>query len=125
NRFRARKVRSTEPIAKSSRCSPATSPPTAATCGHRKFRAPQPKRMPAVRIQMHCHENPRFFERHIAAQRVLHTIRIVILILKQKRRRHLVTQITTNSAADATRWVEYSRYSLPATVEAIFNLGTL
>ena len=34
-------------------------------------------------------------------------------------------QITSNSAADATRWVQYSHYSLPATVEAIFNLGTL
>jgi hypothetical protein len=28
-------------------------------------------------------------------------------------------------AADATRWVQYSHYSLLATVEAIFNLGTL
>jgi hypothetical protein len=35
------------------------------------------------------------------------------------------TQITSNSAADATRWVQYSHYSLLATVEAIFNLGTL
>jgi len=81
--------------------------------------------MPAVRIQMHFHGNRRFFERHIVAQRVLHTIRIVILILKQERRRRLVTQITSNSAADATRWVQYSHYSLLATVEAIFNLGTL
>jgi hypothetical protein len=32
---------------------------------------------------------------------------------------------TSNSAADATRWVQYSHYSLLATVEAIFNLGTL
>ncbi len=39
--------------------------------------------------------------------------------------RRLVTQITSNSAADATRWVQYSHYSLLATVEAIFNLGTL
>jgi len=31
----------------------------------------------------------------------------------------------SNSAADATRWVQYSHYSLLATVEAIFNLGTL
>ena len=36
----------------------------------------------------------------------------------------LITQITSNSAA-ATRWVQYSHYSLRATVEAIFNLGTL
>jgi hypothetical protein len=34
-------------------------------------------------------------------------------------------QITPNSAADATRWAQYSHYSLLATVEAIFNLGTL
>ena len=81
--------------------------------------------MPAVRIQMHFHGNPRFFERDIVAQRVLHTIRIVILILKQECRRRLVTQITSNSAADSTRWVQYSHYSLLATVEGIFNLGTL
>lgn len=36
-----------------------------------------------------------------------------------------IKQITSNSAADATRWVQYSHYSLLATVEAIFNLGTL
>src|SRR5438876_3477279 len=30
-----------------------------------------------------------------------------------------------SSSADATRWVQYSHYSLPATVEAIFNLVTL
>ena len=30
-----------------------------------------------------------------------------------------------DSAVDATRWVQYSDYSLLATVEAIFNLGTL
>ena len=30
-----------------------------------------------------------------------------------------------SSSADATRWVQYSHYSLLATVEAIFNLGTL
>ena len=33
--------------------------------------------------------------------------------------------ITSNSAADATRWGYYSRCSLLATVEAVFNLGTL
>lgn len=33
--------------------------------------------------------------------------------------------LVANSAADATRWVQYSHYSLLATVEAIFNLGTL
>jgi len=30
-----------------------------------------------------------------------------------------------SSSADATRWVQYSHYSLLATVEGIFNLGTL
>ena len=39
--------------------------------------------------------------------------------------REVWQQITSNSAADATRWVQYSHYSLLATVEAIFNLGTL
>jgi len=36
-----------------------------------------------------------------------------------------ISPITSNSAADATRWVQYSHSSLLATVEAIFNLGTL
>jgi hypothetical protein len=40
-------------------------------------------------------------------------------------RRILPEESFSNSAADATRWVQYSHYSLLATVEAIFNLGTL
>jgi hypothetical protein len=36
-----------------------------------------------------------------------------------------ISPMTSNSAADATRWVQYSHYSLLAPVEAIFNLGTL
>ena len=51
----------------------------------------------------------------------------MVTMRRQMVRKHVPAsgrQITSNSSADATRWVQYSHYSLLATVEAIFNLGT-
>ena len=53
---------------------------------HRKLRAPQSERVPALRIQMHLHGNTNPLQRGIVGQRVLHTVNVVILILEQKRR---------------------------------------
>ena len=55
----------------------------------RKLRAPQPKRMPALGVQMHLHWNPSLLQRNVVSQRVVHVVHVVILSLQQKRRRRL------------------------------------
>ena len=56
---------------------------------YRKLRAPQPKRMPALRVQMHLHGNPSLLQRNVVSQRVVYVVHVVILRLQQKRRRRL------------------------------------
>src|SRR6266480_3194144 len=55
----------------------------------RKLRAPQPKRMPALGVQMHLHWNPSLLQRNVVSQRVVYVVHVVILSLQQKRRRRL------------------------------------
>src|ERR1022692_116345 len=65
-------------------------------CRDREFRAPQPKRMPALRIQMHFHGNASLLRPNVVAQRILYAVYIVILILEQERGRRLAGDMTTN-----------------------------
>src|SRR5947209_9437507 len=52
--------------------------------GYRKLGAPQPKRMPALRIQMHLHGNPSLLQRNVVSQRVVDVVHVVILSLDRK-----------------------------------------
>ena len=54
---------------------------------YRKFRAPQPKSMAAVRIQVHLRGNPGLLQGNEISQRIVHTVDVVILGLQQKCRR--------------------------------------
>ena len=49
---------------------------------YRKLRAPQPKRMSALRIQMHLHGNPSLLQRDVVSQRVVYAVDVVILRLQ-------------------------------------------
>jgi len=48
---------------------------------YRKLGAPQPKRMPALGIQMHLHRNVCVLQRNIVNQRVVYIVHVVILRL--------------------------------------------
>src|SRR5207249_1075297 len=54
-----------------------------------KLRAPQSKRMPALRIQMHLHGDAGVLQCDVVSQRVVYTVHVVILRLQQKCRRRL------------------------------------
>jgi hypothetical protein len=82
-------------IQKSFRSSSAMSPPTEAIPSP-GICAPQPKRMPTLRIQIHLHRNPGLLQCSIITQRLLHTVHVVILILQQERRRRLAGDMAIN-----------------------------
>ena len=48
-----------------------------------KLRAPQSKRMPALRIQMHLHGDAGVLQCDVVSQRVVYTVHVVILRLQQ------------------------------------------
>ena len=50
----------------------------------RKLRAPQPERMPALRIQMHLHGNASVLESDVVSHRLVYAVHVVILRLHQK-----------------------------------------
>src|SRR5882724_3035698 len=60
---------------------------------YRQFRPPQPKPMPAVRIQMHLHRNLGLLQPNVVNQRFLYRVYRVILRLHQKRRRRLSSHL--------------------------------
>lgn len=62
-------------------------------CRNGKLRAPQPKRMAALRIQMHLHGNAGALERDVVRQRVVYVVHVIILSLQQERRRRLAGDV--------------------------------